>query len=350
MKPTRYLHIRGTLAANMVYTMRPGYESDQPSRVEGDEQYRLLLLDDAERTLIDAAVQLTALACGAARTSAAFRVRGCIPLHPRAVAYELRRLDRRLFRCAIDDAPSIEHLHAQSEKVPGRLRCTWQHAPHQRVTYSIVARMASGRRFTVARRLMHDRHDVDLARIPAQGSGELLLVVNDGVRSTEVHLKTFELEPRPPELHIVAPAAASKWQFGQPISVQGICQDVEGRGFPQDSVVWELDGELLSRGRLLTVIERPAAGKHRLSLTLTQAGRTIATSVDFVVEQPDLHYEEWLRLMHEPELDTIDHHAGAPVMKRPAPSREFDAGPLPPSSAAHTTRESGPDIDTPLAS
>lgn len=301
MQPMRYLHIRGTLAANMVYTMRPGYESSQPSPVaDGDGRYRLLLLDDADRTLVDTAAQVTELACAATDSSPTLRVRGCLPLHPRAVAYELRRLDTRLYRCAIHDPPSIEHLNPRSEKAPGRLCCTWYHRPHDRVTYSIIARMASGRRFTLATRLTHDRYNVDLGRIPAQGSGELLLAVNDGVRSTDVHLGMFELDPRSPEAHILAPATGSRWTFGQPISVLGVCQDIEAGRSPEDGVLWELDGEPLARGRLLTVVERPAAGKHRLALTLKQAGHVVTTCVDFVVEQPDLSYEDWLRAVHAP--------------------------------------------------
>ena len=106
MPSMTYLHIRGTIAENMVYRPRPGHESSRPGRrVEGDPAYQLVLLDSEGRTLLKVAPQVNASGCGNADDPLRYRVRGVLPLHPNGVAYELRRGELLLYRTAIPVVP-----------------------------------------------------------------------------------------------------------------------------------------------------------------------------------------------------------------------------------------------------
>ena len=120
MSSMTYLHIRGTLAENMVYRPRPGHESARPGRRgEGDPAYQLRLLDHAGRELLTVAPQVTLRGCGSADEPRRYRVRGILPLHPDGASYELRRGDVLLYAAEIPATPpaiAAPSCHAGARK------------------------------------------------------------------------------------------------------------------------------------------------------------------------------------------------------------------------------------------
>jgi hypothetical protein len=175
----------------------------------------------------------------------------------------------------------------------------WKHDLHEKLTYAVLAKMDSGRQFTLIRGLTEAHYDADLDRIPAEGAGRIVVVVNSGVRSSEIEVATFTLAPRPPVIHIISPASGSRLPFGQPVSAIGVCHDMSGRSCAQDAV-WQLDGQPLTIGRLTAVVENTAAGPHTLTLIYGRDGQARSTSVEFVTDEPDEHYEEWVRAHRAP--------------------------------------------------
>lgn len=306
-----YLQIRGTLAENMTYRPRAGYESARRvQRDDGDPAYDLVLMDAEGRVLLNTHPQVTATCCGSAGDPLHYRVRGALPLHPDAATYELRRGERRLYAATIPSvAPAVTVSQCRSSANGVTMR--WEPrpqsppatsdniglAPTRRHTYSIVVSMESGRRITLVRGLTELAYRVDLTVAPVSGKGTLYIVANDGVRSSEVEVGPVEIPARPPTIHILAPADGARLPFGNPVSVLGCCIDMGGKPCSQEHVVWSLDGERFAAGTFVTVIPEPGSGTHRLTFShLDHEGKSVAVDCTFTVEEPDEYYRQWQAL------------------------------------------------------
>jgi hypothetical protein len=294
-----YLHIRGTLAENMVYSPRRGHESTRPGRRgEGDPAFELVLLDGNGRVLLSVTPQVTARGCGRAEDPLRFQVRGSLPLHPSGTAYELRRGEIRLYKTPVlPDPPKISAPRCRINKEGLALR--WQSARRKGATYSIVALMESGRRFNITRDLTELTYTVDLSRIPAPGKGKLFIVANDGVRSSEVEAASIEVPSRPPTVYIIAPIADTRLPFGQPVSALGCCLDMGGEPCPSELAIWLLDGERFASGTWIAALDHPQPGIHKLTLEYGGGEGRIETSVMFEIEEPDANYRHWEEHMAE---------------------------------------------------
>lgn len=328
--PMTYLHIRGTLAENGVYRTRPGHESTRPgARGEGDPAYRLVLLDLAGRVLLGVAPQVRPRGCGSTDDPLRRRVRGVLPLHPDGAAFELRCGDVRLYGAAIPPGPPSIAAPRCRPSANG-LTLHWQPAepyaepptacgcepapvpapapiagsadcpdvPTPRMTYSVVAAMASGRRITVARGLTGLSHRVDLSQMPVGGRGVLHLVASDGVRSSEIEVAPIDVPARPPTAHILAPSPGTCVPFGQPLSVLGCCLDMGGQPCAPDPISWSLDGEVFARGTPVAALDGLRPGAHHLTLAYGEPdGERVEVSVGFDAEPPDADHRQWEALV-----------------------------------------------------
>jgi hypothetical protein len=297
MPPLTYLHISGTLAENLVYRPRPGYESTRPGRrIEGNPAFQLVLLDHEHRVLVSVTPEVVARGCGLVDDPIRFRVRGALPLHPDGKSYELRRGEIRLHAVTIPPDPPVVTA-PQCRTSDDKLTLHWQAAPDKITTYSVVAAMESGRRITIARGLTESAYTVDLSQIPTPGKGRLFIVASDGVRSSEVDASSIEVPARPATVHILAPAAHARLPFGQPVSVLGCCLDMEGKPCGQELAVWSLDGERFAAGSAVAAINRAQPGIHRLTLAYGSEADRVESAVSIEIEEPDADYRLWEELM-----------------------------------------------------
>jgi hypothetical protein len=326
MAANTYLHISGVLAENMVYRPRPGHESPRRGRPrEGNPDFQLVLLDREGRVLVSVAPQVTPRGCGSADDPQQHGVRGVLPLHPDAVAYELRRGEIRLYGAAIPGSPPPIAAPTCHEGA-GSYTLKWHpvdpapsvrgvaadpahpySAPARCISYTVVAAMESGRRITVARGLKDPSHTVDTGTMPVPGKGTLYLVASDGVRSSEVKAASIEVAPRPPTPRILMPAPGGpRIPFGQALSVLGCCLDMGGQPCPPEHTAWYLDGQRIASGTLLAAHDGLQPGPHRLTFAFEPAdAERVEASVTIEVGEPDAHYRQWEALMnHAPAAGT----------------------------------------------
>ena len=323
MPALTYLHVRGRLAENMVYSPRPGHESARPGlRGEGDPRFQIVLVDADGRVLLGVAPEVRANACTGATDPHSWRVRGVLPLHPDGVAYELRRGDARLYRAAIATQPPVlvaPYAHPCDNGValhwqpcqPPEPRCGEPAAPPcapgcepacggaaPGMTYGVVAAMASGRRITVARGLCGTAFAVDFSRLPVSGKGVLHLVASDGVRSTELPVAPIDVPERAPTLHILSPADGARLVFGQALSVLGCCLDMRGNPCAAEHAVWALDSEVFATGSLVAALDGLRSGAHRLTLAHAPSDADrVEMTVTFTVDEPHADYGPWEALV-----------------------------------------------------
>ena len=300
MQGPTFLHIRGTLAENMVYTPRPGYESSDPGRrEEGDQAFRLVLRDRGERELVSIAPQVIAR-CGQADRPLRFRVRGALPFHRNAASYELRKGESLLYRAEIATEPPTV-TSPRVRRTTGKLNLHWETPIREDITYSIAVRMESGRRFTIARRIKGSSYAVDIGALPVPGKATVLILAHDGVRSSEVGAASIDVPERPHTVHIVAPAPDARLPFGQPLSVLGCYLDMAGQPCSPESAVWALDGERFATDSMVAALDRVPSGNHTLNLSCGSENNRIEASINFHVDEPDDDHRRWEELvrLHE---------------------------------------------------
>jgi hypothetical protein len=303
MNTTTYLHVSGVLGDNGVYRARPGHESPSRGRsLEGNPMYRLVLLGPEGKVLLSVAPRVAPRGCGHAHGPRRQGVRGVLPLHPDASAYELRVGEVCLYRASIGSPPPPITPHECHEKA-GKLTLMWrpgEPAPTPcAVTYAVVVAMASGRRITVARGLTDLKHTVDLSTFPFPGKGIVQVVASDGVRSSQAQVGTIDVVARPPTVYIVAPGSSSVCiPFGQALSLIGCCLDMSGQPCPPEPTAWYLDGERIASGTLLAACTGLPSGPHRITFAYQpEATRAVETTLTVQVDEPDVHHEQWQALM-----------------------------------------------------
>lgn len=297
MPELTYLQIRGTLAENMVYQPRRGYETTRPGRrSEGDPAYEIVLLDGEGRVLVSVTPDVLPSGCGSLDQPLQYRVRAVLPLHPDGVAYELRRGDQVLHSATL--RPRLAPVGSPtSHRSADGLKVSWEPVPRSDVTYSTVVQMESGSRVVLTRDLTEPTVTVQLTRLPHPGRGALFVVASDGMRSSQTQVAAVDVPVRPPTVHIIRPAADERIPFGEPVSLLGCCLDMTGQPCPPDPVAWILDGELTAAGSVIAVIANPRPGTHRLTLAYGSGADAVESVVVFEVEEPDDDYRQWNELM-----------------------------------------------------
>jgi hypothetical protein len=306
MTTLTYLHVRGTLAENLVYTPRPGYESPRPGkRFEGDPAFQLVLLDPQHRMLVNVTPEVKPLGCGAAEESLRFSVRGSLPLHPGGAAYELRKGDIVLYSVNIPSEAPMPAEPGCHHTVTGP-SLKWE-AKHGRpspshahnISYSITAVMESGKRLTLARGLKETSYSIDIKTFPFAGKGKLYLGTHDGIRSSEVEAGSIDVPARPPTVHILAPEAYARLPFGQPVSVLGCCLEMNGQPCSPEGIAWSVDGEAFAAGMNVVALEGLQSGTHRLTLSYGSHddAHHVETSVTVEIDEPSADYQMWKTLM-----------------------------------------------------
>ena len=315
MTTVTYLHVQGTLAENMVYSPRPGHESSRPGRrTEGNPAFRLVLLDPEGRLLVSVTPEVKPSGCGAADDSPRFNVRGLIPLHPNAAAYELRKGEITLCHVEVPSNAPIP-AHPRCHHTAGGVALHWDDreltdtdkkvayapsantwpSPARSITYSVVAVMESGQRLTLAKGLKETVHSIDVSKLPIKGKGKVYLGTHDGVRSSEVEAGSIDVPARPPTVHILTPMPDARLPFGQPISVLGCCLAMDGRPCSSEGISWSVDGQRFQAGMNIAVLEGLLPGAHRITLSYGGNDDTsrVETSVKVEIDEPDANYHLW---------------------------------------------------------
>ncbi len=301
----------------MVYSPRPGHESTRPARpIEGNPEFQRVLLDPEGRLLLSVAPRVAPAGCGIAADSMLFDVKGSLPLHPKAIAYELHRGEIVLYRSEIPsnppkqpeprllhsanglklhwDAPNLGDRDAGTGHSQSGMGGTLPYRAHA-TTYRVAAVMESGQRITLARGLTEPVYSVDFRSMPVTGKGTLFLRTDEGVRSAEVEAGSIDVPARPPTVHILAPAPDSRLPFGQPMSVLGCCLAMNGHPCPSEGISWSVDDQRFAVGVNIAALEGLAPGSHRLTLSYQGKDDTlrVETSLTVEIEEPDEAYKLW---------------------------------------------------------
>jgi hypothetical protein len=314
MSDMTYLHVRGTLQENMVYSPLPGYESSRRGRaMEGDLSFHLILLDSEDRPLLTVSPEVRPSGCSTTKDPVTFQIRGKIPLHPEGTVYELRKDLAVLYREDIPKAPpkvtgpvyrrtssTISLKWPAGEAYPARTAAAASRprSSSRKLTYSISALMASGRRITLASGLEQCAHPIKIATMPVSGKAKIFLGVHDGVRSSEIEVGAVEVPFRPPTAHILSPAPNSQLPFGHPVSVLGCCIAMDGQPCPPENISWSIDDEVFATGSTVVALDKAPPGDHRLTLSYKDTKNKVHVKIStaIAIQKPTAEYFLWEKL------------------------------------------------------
>ena len=309
-KPT-YLHVRGVLLDDVTYVPRPGYESGRRTvREGGDSQFALVLCGRDGMDLYSVAPEVS-WRCRGLDDRLRSRIRGVLPCLAGAVAYELRRAGRVLYRCEIpDEAPATPRTDVQQRNGSLVLTLAGKRADRA-LSHSVIVRSEAGRRFVVARSSGGELPPLDVSRLPVSGTVTVLVAAHDGIRSSEVEAAQLEVPRRPAQVFILSPEPDQTVAFGQPISVLGCHLDATGEPLQDAAMVWSLDGEPFAHGCSIAAADPPETGGHRLTLACGEGADRVECSISFVVAEPDRGHLSWVRLVGLPELSDASSMKGS---------------------------------------
>jgi hypothetical protein len=289
-----YLHIRGTLLENMTYVPRPGWESARPRRfAHPNRAYEVVLLDAQGQPRVAVHPEVRVRGCGEAHEPRRFRLLACLPLHPDGASYEIRHHGIRVYGADVAARPPKLHtcdFHQRDEG--GHL--IWEAEHGAVVIVKVVAEPERGGRVTLQRNICEPEVDIDLTSSRLSGTGRLLVVVTDGVRSSEREISRFSLPERSAEALIVSPQPDDAIREGQPLSLIGAFLDGTGCPIRSESAEWLVDGQTVASDSLVAAVDGLREGHHRLSLLVRGHGHEARADLALEVAPPTAEYREWL--------------------------------------------------------
>jgi hypothetical protein len=284
-----YLHLRGTLLENMTYVPRPGWESARPKRFDQPNRaYEVALLDAQGQPRVAVHPEVRVRGCGGAHEPRRFR-----PLHPDGASYEIRHHGIRVYGAEVAARPPKLHtcdFHQRDEG--GHL--IWKAEHGAVVIVKVVAERDRGGRVTLQRNIREPEVDIDLTSSRLSGTGRLLVVVTDGVRSSEREISRFSLPERSAEALIVSPQPDDAIREGQPLSLIGAFLDGTGCPIWLESAEWLVDGQTVASDSLVAAVDSFREGHHRLSLVVRGHGHEARADLSLEVAPPIPEYREWL--------------------------------------------------------
>lgn len=292
MQQVHFLHITGTLYENQVYKHKSCFESSTAKRYAGDENYQVILLNADKSPLLQVAPKISGY-CGLASDADRYAVVACLPLHPDGASFEIRRGSLLLYACDIPKKSPALHI-TKSATTENKISIEWK-SPCK--SFSVVAKMESGRRISLVRNFAGHSFLMDKSTIRASGKGKIMVVAHDGVRSTEAMGPEFELADQPPIINIITPIDNSEEPFGYPISVCASYYDIDGKNLDAQHLICTLDGERVEHTCGIVALHSVLSGKHLLSFTCEGPWGKTESSVIFNVAEPDKAYAEWLALV-----------------------------------------------------
>jgi hypothetical protein len=291
-----FLRIAGTLDEAFVYRPRTGWETQRIThRPQPTPGYRLCLLDDEDRVLVEVEPSVAARRCAPEDEPALLDVLGYLPLDPGGTAYVLLRGERPLYRRAIPPVPPRVEI-TQAEVDGERALLRWQASGEGSLRFDVGCRTGPGRVFALARGIEETSLDADLRGVPGPEAW-FVVIASDGVRSATALSEVFDLPRRAPRVSLMQPADGQRIPPGQPIDLAGLAVDAGGRALPAEALHFTVDGETLARGVRQTIAGPLSAGEHRIVLEYHAEDVEARAEATIIVDEPDDDYVRWERLV-----------------------------------------------------
>jgi hypothetical protein len=265
----RFLRFVGKLWENGEFEPGIGWEttriSRRPVRADG---YSLELLDDQDRVLVEAGVEVRVPICRVkvARGMSGRRVNGYLPFVPNGRVLVFRKDERTFYRAAI--AASAPRLSITSVKATshGRVQVRWDARHDRDLRFSVVLLDAQNRSVSVARGLTESHLDFSVTDLPGGPGCTVAVLATDGLRSSTARSETIDLPQHPPMLTILTPNDGGVIAPGQIVSLVGHARDAAGRPLTDDGLVWSVDDQVIARGQRMIPAGPFEPGEHRVEL------------------------------------------------------------------------------------
>jgi hypothetical protein len=266
----RFLRFAGKLWETGEFEPGVGWETARIARrPRPTPGYRLQLLDETGGVLVEAGVKLLGGGeCRSRGTDSVTRQRvvGYVPLHGKARSLAFARDGRLLYGVKLAARATRIALTSLDLDTSGRLHVSWDANHDRRLWFNVVVLDAERRAMPVVRELSDTKLVFPTDGLPGGRGCSIAVLATDGLRSTMVESRRFDLAEQPPRIAIVPPR--------------------DGETLPP--------GEIVARGQRLAAAGPLEPGGHEIELVFIRDGEIVARdAVRLRVPERSTEQERW---------------------------------------------------------
>jgi hypothetical protein len=292
-----YLNISGTIDDNNVFAPRRGFETRQQPTLPLPRNttenlncvVNLLCKDQVVLHSIEGIVRRT---CGET-TNMTFNA--FLPLHPLAVAYEIKLQDVTIHKVSFSALPPNAKL-LETNVENDELQLIWERSGDAAVTYDVFVELESGIRRIIAKNLNTNHLTTAFEVNDFPGKHRFVLRACDGVRSSDDFSDFLVGPPIEPKIAIALPDVNKCFNVGDLMNFHAYCIDKSVASVRIQELIdirWMLDGALVHEGSLQNGIHLTQSGEQRLEVRCKYYDRDLFASVLVKVAPPTSSYLEW---------------------------------------------------------
>lgn len=298
-----FIRFDGRLWENMTFKHRSGWETktiaERPQ--EGDGSFQLELCDKANKVLVSVSPNVDFHNVCRERTGELLstRVVAYIPSHPNAQEMIFRRGDLIIYKEKICQLPPKIEIKSLKKLKGNKIQITWsaKHPEDKILTFNITYITDDGRTFSLARNLTSNDYVVDLNQLLGSANGRFSILATDGIRSAFVMSNDIEVPFKPPVISVKSPKDGAILPADQPVSLSGFASDVGGLRLPDSGLVWYVNGDKVSEGQWLSMVEGLEPGKHRAEIHYVMNGKVVADKrINFRIAKRGKKQQQYLEI------------------------------------------------------
>jgi hypothetical protein len=299
------LRVSGRIGPDQAVTLDPSFlvaASESVIASPGSGPYRLELQGRGDDTLFSANFQTAVHTHSSADEPAEFYQ--LVPLTEDVRQVVIFQGETELARFPVSNrAPTVEILEPVAGArwaAEGQASVVWEASDRNRddsLLYRVEASADGSRWYVLASGITDTQTTIDLRTIPGGGDGWTLRVqASDGFNVATAEVGPLSIDSKPPQPLILHPADGAFFGVGRTVSLLGQGFDWADGPLGNESLTWQLDGNVVGTGAALEVAGLEA-GEHVVTLVATNAeASTGATEVHITVGE-DLDYDglpdEW---------------------------------------------------------
>lgn len=298
-----FIRFDGRLWENMTFKHRSGWETKTIAKrpQEGDGSFQLELRDKANKVLVSVSPIVDFHNVCRERTGELLstRVVAYIPSHPNAQEMVFRRGDLVIYREKISNLPPEIEIKSLEKSKGNEIQITWsaKHPEDKKLTFNVMYITDDGRTFSLARHLTSNDYIVDLNQLVGSGYGRFSILATDGIRSAFAMSDDIEVPFKPPVINVKSPKDGVTLPTDQPVSLSGFASDVGGLRLPDSGLVWYVNGDKVSEGQWLSMVEGLEPGKHRVEIHYVMNGKVVADKrINFRIAKRGKKQQQYLEI------------------------------------------------------
>ncbi|MEM7799681.1 MAG: hypothetical protein AAF633_10870 [Chloroflexota bacterium] len=220
-----------------------------------------------------------------------------LPFPSGAVGYQIiKESDKTvLAKGEISSSPPVVSnvvVAPDSESANGELKLSWDGSDSDgdELLYDIYAGPENGNLQPIITGVSSTMTQVS-TEFMAGGPTVFKVIASDGMRTAEAQSAPYAIPHKAPEVLILSPGDGGRFQWGQPIHFSAEILDLTDSSYPDASVEWLANGNVIGNGLVLDVETLPV-GVHQIEIQVTNSANLTGSDTITVEIHDELAFPE----------------------------------------------------------